>query len=146
MKFSKKRCTLLLTVVVLFSNGLSAKNCDDLSGVWVSESGSKIVFSNSDGITLNGVYSLSPDVDPTPYPLVGYKNVKKAKPKFDNTVALSFVVHWGKLGSLSSWTGVCRVKNNVPSLETVVHQVRPVTRQANEHIHTSFQTYTLVIE
>ena len=131
--------TSFTTIIgMLFSASIMAADCSDLSGVWTTSEGSRVTLAKGEGGMLSGTYQLNSKIDPTVYPLLGFINGKAPKPKYDNTQAISFIVHWGSLGSVSSWTGVCRdgEENGQAKLETIGHQVRPVVRQKNEHMHT----------
>ena len=130
--------TFIAIVSLVISQPLLAADCDNLSGVWTTSEGSKITLGKGEGGMFSGTYQLNSKIDPNAYPLIGFVNGKAPKANFDNTKAITFVVHWGSLGSVSSWTGVCRdADEKAPArLETIGHQVRPVVRQKNEHMHT----------
>ena len=140
----KSLLTSLTTLACLFISQPSlAADCGDLSGVWTTSEGAKITLGKGEGGMFSGTYQLNSKIDPNAYPLIGFVNGKAPKANFDNTQAITFVVHWGSLGSVSSWTGVCRdADENAPArLETVGHQVRPVVRQKNEHMHTFTENF-----
>jgi len=117
--------------------------CENMTGEWLNPSGSVLVIENVDETgSIKGHYLSSVGTDGQRFPLIGWVNRKPHEPDMDNTVAITFSVRWGKYGSITSWTGYCKNINDIPTIQTSWHLVRPVTDESYEHILTGGYPFT----
>ena len=111
--------------------------CENMAGEWLNPSGSVLVIKNVDKTgNIEGHYLSSVGTDGQRFPLIGWVNRKPYEAERDNTVAITFSVRWGEYGSITSWTGYCKNVNDIPTIQTSWHLVRPVTDESYEHILT----------
>ena len=111
--------------------------CQNMTGEWLNPSGSVLVIEKVDKTgSIKGHYLSSLGTDGQRFPLIGWVNQKPYEAERDNTVAISFSVRWGEYGSITSWTGYCKNINDIPTIQTSWHLVRPVTDESYEHILT----------
>jgi len=111
--------------------------CENMTGEWLNPSGSVLVIEGVDKTgSIKGHYRSSVGTDGQRFPLIGWVNQKPHEAEKDNTVAITFSVRWGKYGSITSWTGYCKNINDIPTIQTSWHLVRPVTDESYEHILT----------
>jgi len=112
----------LFIIISFFFVKLNGQNCSDLSGTWVNELGSALVIDsiNSEGKII-GKYASSTGVDGSIFPLEGWVNKNEEYPEEIN---ISFSVKWTGYGSITSWTGYCKVENNESMIKTMWYLVR----------------------
>ncbi len=111
--------------------------CENMTGEWLNSSGSVLVIENVDKTgSIKGHYLSSVGTDGQRFPLIGWVNQKPHEAEKDNTVAITFSVRWGEYGSITSWTGYCKNIDDIPTINTSWHLVRPVTDESYEHILT----------
>lgn len=137
-----------LWVVVIstlgFSGGtLAAPDCKDVTGLWVNQIGSQLSISKvaADG-GLSGSYRSSSGTDGDSFPLIGWTNHAPANENSDNARVIAFTVNWGRNGSITSWSGVCAVKNGTPTISTLWHLVRSNSQYNWDHTHTNTAVFT----
>ena len=117
--------------------------CENMTGEWLNPSGSVLVIENVDKTgSIKGHYLSSVGTDGQRFPLIGWVNQKPHEAERDNTVAITFSVRWGEYGSITSWTGYCKNINDIPTIQTSWHLVRPVTDESYEHILTGGYPFT----
>jgi len=85
---------------------VAEKAAESLSGTWVTEEGSSVVFAFSEGL-LSGTYSTAVGNATSRHPLVG---AYAADPSSPSSFVVGFVVAWkkvkeGKKPSVTSWSG-----------------------------------------
>ena len=117
--------------------------CENMTGEWLNPSGSVLVIEGVDKMgSIKGHYLSSMGTDGQRFPLIGWVNRKPHEAEKDNTVAITFSVRWGEYGSITSWTGYCKNINDIPTINTSWHLVRPVTDESYEHILTGGYPFT----
>ena len=117
--------------------------CENMTGEWLNPSGSVLVIENVNKTgSIKGYYLSSVGTDGQRFPLIGWVNQKPYEAERDNTVAITFSVRWGEYGSITSWTGYCKNINDIPTIQTSWHLVRPVTDESYEHILTGGYPFT----
>ena len=160
LAMSKSTLTLSLSFVFFLcgNNSYGANEghptCENMVGVWENqldeqgEEPSTLKFDTIDKDTgqLQGFYTSPSGTGGNAFKLIGWVNGKEKKKK-NNVKVLAFSVHWGKFGSITSWTGFCeKQKSGMPIIRTVWHLVRPDTNWPWDHILTFTDTYTPVME
>ena len=50
------------------------------------------------------------------FPVVGWLNALQPNSAGDNATIIALSVRWGKYGSVTSWTGICKAASNGPVL------------------------------
>src|SRR5262249_31884195 len=95
----------------------SSPTCASPTGTWINQMGSEMVIKSVDTTTgaITGQYRTSTGASGW-YPLVGWANSLPAAPPADNAKVISFSVNWGSVGSVTSWTGICRGTNELRTL------------------------------
>jgi hypothetical protein len=78
--------------------------------------------------------------------LVGWVNkaASTPPPKKDVAVAIAFSVQWGAYETITSWTGYCHndPDTGVPTIVTMWHLARPVTRYEWSHVLAGSDRFT----
>ncbi len=139
MKASRKLFALALLVSV--SAESYSASCTNVVGAWQNDVGSTMLVDKNEKGIISGTFQLSPNIDQFKYTMVGVLNSKPKNNEASNVPAVSFSVHWGFLGSIGNWVGVCRGDKSLSKLELIGHQVVPNAKQANEHIYTHQDTF-----
>lgn len=129
---------------------LGFPNCENLRGVWENQIGSvmDIITVDPIGGAITGRYVSPQGGGPAFRQLIGWNNgapVNESDPcslvQNDNVKVITFTVSWGDLGSITAWTGTCRVENGIPTIHTLWHLVRPNTEFVWDHIHAGSDTF-----
>ena len=131
-----------LSLVLLFGMLSIAMNAQDCSpvGSWQNEQGSVLQIDSIDkGNRIYGVYKSSSGVDGRSFPLQGWYNKFGAPAQ-----ALSFSVHWGEYGSITSWTGYIEMREEQCQIYTLWHLIRPNTDFVWERIIVNSSTFSPV--
>ena len=117
----------------------------DLKGTWCSELESIMEIQGLDLTSgeIRGSYTTEMGGKMRSFPLLGWVNTLEPKEGRHSVHVLSFSVHWGDLGSITSWTGTYeRDESGKPILKTIWNLVRPSTNYAYEHIITQSSLFT----
>lgn len=93
----------------------------ELLGEWTNSLKSTLTIKAIDKDTgaITGTYRSPSGTGGQEFPLTGWVNTAPAQSKKDNAVIISFSVRWGKIGSVTSWTGYYAL---VDSNATIVGQ------------------------
>ena len=113
----------------------AAPSCSVPAGIWVNQMGSVMTISSYNTATgaISGTYKTSSGATGW-YPLVGWVNGAASIPEKDNVVVMSFTVRWGSIGSITSWTGTCRVTSGTTVLTTLWDLAEPVSNYTWDHV------------
>jgi hypothetical protein len=134
--------TVFITVLVAgVSSSTSEFRADRLIGVWKNQLNSIFNVSYVDKVTmeLRGTYSSPSGTTGLYYPAVGYVNwIPVPDPTKDSATVISFSVHWGTIGSITSWSGIV---GDDGKLVAQWFLVRPVTSYAWDHVLTGQDTF-----
>ena len=119
----------------LSSAAAGASDCTDIRGEWLTNVNATIRFETIEQKTglLTGTYfSITPPS--RPFPLTGFVGVNTPKKEgMHNALPISFSVSFPTDGEMISWTGICRMVDDKPVLETEDHIVS--ASAANRWIH-----------
>jgi len=109
----------------------------NVSGKWINELGSMLVIDSIRADhTIQGRYLSSSGVDGKIFPLFGFINKIES-----GNIGISFTVHWGEYGSITSWTGYLSSNDADPYIKTMWHLVRPQEENEWERIITNSSTF-----
>ena len=109
-----------------------------LTGAWQNELGSILIIDSlSADDVIYGEYRSSSGVDGRIFSLQGWANQKEP----EISMAISFTVHWGDYGSITSWTGFLDEDDDGPYIKTLWHLVRPNETELWERIITNSSTF-----
>lgn len=124
----------------------SEPTCQQLKGEWVNELGSTLNITSVDKKSgkLSGTYTSPSGTSGRSVAMIGWMNdtasaakITKESPTLSRMVVVSFSVNWGKYGSVTSWSGVCGVKEGVPTIKTIWNLARTVDSYDWDHIITN---------
>jgi len=115
--------------------------CTQPVGKWKNRQASVVEIKTYDTATgaLSGEYTSHSGASASsmPYPVVGWINSAPAESsaagkagKGDHAEVITFAVNWGRLGSVSAWTGTCAVNSQSSGREQISalwHTTRPNT-------------------
>ena len=134
---------LLVLVLLTLCASVEAKppTCTHPVGKWENQQKSVLEIKTYDAATgaLSGEYisHSGASAGSTPYPVVGWINTAPAESgergkagKGNHADVITFAVRWGRLGSVSAWTGTCGVNAQSSGLEQISalwHTTRPNT-------------------
>ncbi len=128
----------------------SSPTCQQLKGEWINELGSKLNITSVDRKSgqLSGTYTSPSGTSGNSVAMIGWMNAKpspakttKESPTLSRMVVVSFSVNWGEYGSVTSWSGVCGVKEGVPTIKTIWNLARTVDSYDWDHIITNSDTF-----
>ncbi|CAF5163896.1 unnamed protein product, partial [Rotaria sp. Silwood1] len=94
--------------VTAAANNTSVENAATvLKGVWVNELGSTLNITNVFKRTfeIKGTYRSPSGTAGDQYPLIGVFNLSPMVPGKHNVIVVTFIVHWGDIGSVTTWNG-----------------------------------------
>ena len=120
----------------------AAVDCAHPVGEWENEFGSVLEIQAVDSSTgsLTGRYMLAAAPGQW-FPAHGWVNSgtgsKHTVPK-----VISFAVHWGSAGSITSWIGSCDDKSGKPRISTILHIARPSSPNPWDHIAAGAETFS----
>ncbi len=116
--------------------------CENLTGEWINELGSTLTISKigKDG-KIDGTYASPSGTGGKPVALIGWSNSLSPKAGKDNVRVVSFSVHWGDYGSVTSWSGACSIKEGKPTISTIWNLVRSNSDFAWDHILTNSDNF-----
>jgi hypothetical protein len=135
------KLAIIFSICIMFSfaaQSQSKATCKNPKGAWLNTIGSTMTIKNyntSSG-SIDGIYE-TPSLPGQIFPLVGWVNELPAVVGKSNTVAISFSVRWGKVGSITSWT--CTCANN--TIRAPWHLVSPVTQFSWDHFLTDLDVF-----
>lgn len=114
-------------------------------GQWVNEDRSRLEIDSYDPESgrIGGTYYSSTGTDGHGYPLIGWYNVNSGKGK-NHSPVISFSVHWGKIGSITSWTGYLYEEEGQVVMYTLWHLVRADETYSWERLLTRSSTFVLL--
>lgn len=142
----KIKNTLLVSALITSfgSTAIAARDCSDIRGEWMTNVNAKILFETIDKKTglLSGTYfSVTPPS--RPFPLTGFIGVNTpTKEGMHNATPISFAVSFPADGEMISWTGICRLVDGIPVLETEDHIVS--ASASNRWIHVAANHDTII--
>lgn len=136
--------SLLLLNSVPLTTMAASPTCADPKGAWANELMSTLNISTIDATSgmLQGTYSSPSGTSGQEFKLVGWVNHAQPRPDKDNVKVISFSVHWGQYGSVTSWSGYCTDINGVPTIKTIWNLVRPNSDFTWDHVLTNSDTFT----
>ena len=129
-------------VGAIASEPAATANCTSPVGEWQNEFGSVFEIQAIDSGTnaITGRYMLRALPDQW-FPAHGWVNSGTGS---QHTVpkVISFAVHWGAAGSITSWIGSCDDRSGTPKISTLLHMARPSSPNPWDHIATSAETFS----
>lgn len=136
-----------LVLIVLFNKAFANQpTCENMKGQWHNQLQSTLTISKIDTKTgeISGTYRSPSGGGSEDYPLIGWvNNVQGRDWKGWNEVpVIAFSVRWGKIGSITSWTGYCEEIQGVSNMITLWHLVKPFTQYRWDHILTNSDIFT----
>lgn len=137
---------ILFASALTLTNGmpLAAQDCTDIRGEWVTNIGATVRFETIDketGLLGGTYYSVTPPS--RPFPLTGFINLKATPVQGKhNAIPISFAVNFRTDGDMVSWTGICRMVDGKPVLETEDHIV--MASASNRWVHVASNHDTIV--
>ncbi|MEX0298051.1 MAG: avidin/streptavidin family protein [Kordiimonas sp.] len=142
-----KNILLVGTLVAsLVPTAAFSRDCSDIRGEWKTNVNAKIIFESIDGKTgqLSGTYfSVTPPS--RPFPITGFVGTKiPEKEGMHNALPISFVVSFPDDGEMISWSGICRMIDGAPVLETEDHLVS--ASAANRWVHVAANHDTITVK
>ncbi len=125
---------LLLTIL----GSLHSVRAQEILGSWQNDLGSILVIDSisQQGI-LSGEYRSSSGVDGRVFPMQGWLNSSEQSA----STAITFSVHWGDYGSITSWSGYIDSDSSGRYIKTLWHLVRPGEKEPWERIITNASTF-----
>ena len=129
-------------VAATASEPVAAATCTNPVGEWRNEFGSildiQAVDPSTSSITARYMLPALPDKW---FPAQGWVNSGTGS---QHTVpkVISFAVHWGSAGSITSWIGSCDDRTGTPTISTLLHMARPSSPNPWDHIATSAETFS----
>ncbi len=126
------------------STATYARDCSDIRGEWMTNVDAKILFESVDNKTgqISGTYfSVTPPS--RPFPITGFVGLKiPEKEGMHNALPISFAVSFPDDGEMISWSGICRMIDGAPVLETEDHLVS--ASAANRWVHVAANHDTII--
>ena len=129
-------CSVVLGLALLnmcASAAAKPPTCAKPLGKWKNERGSVLEIRNYDAATgaISGQY-ISNSGATGSHPMVGWINSAHSEPsdsKGNHAEVITFAVHWGPVGGVSSWTGTCAVNSHsgLEQVSALWHTTRPDT-------------------
>lgn len=151
----KKMLMSLATVGALSSSALvlgmmpatawaGTQSCASLVGSWGNQLGSTMNIQSVDPVTgaIAGTYRSPSGTSGQQFPLVGWTNTAPAQNGQDNVTLVSFAVNWGGYGSVTSWSGLCRTQNQVPTISALWHFAQSNAQFTWSHVQTGQDVFT----
>jgi len=126
--------TLLIAVLLAGASGISQFRAINLIGVWKNQLNSTFNITQVDSATmeLRGVYRSASGTTGGGYSALGHINwATTNEPNKDVGIVVSFSVHWGNIGSVTTWNGIVR---DDKVLVTQWFLVSPVSSYAWDHV------------
>ena len=131
--------------ILTATRAMADPSCADPTGDWHNQLGSTLTVSKVDKTTgqITGSYISPSGTQGDSRPLVGWLQNTQGDPSKKHQVgAVSFAVHWGPYGSITSWTGKCETLNGTPTIFTLWHLVRTSSDFAWDHLLAGSDTFT----
>lgn len=118
-------------------------SCDDIVGIWQNQLGSTMIITSVNSRTklVSGCYCSPSGTESEWFPLTGWTNSQDPQEGKDNVKPISWAVHWGKYGSIASWSGYCADLNGTPTVSTLWHLMRSNADQRWAHRLTDTDTF-----
>lgn len=118
--------------------------CDSPVGTWENQLGSTMTIDSVDPNTgaIAGRYRSPSGTSGQEFPLSGWLNRAPYVEGKDNAVIISFSVRWGSIGSVTSWSGVCKEQNRTPAIQALWHLARPNTSFVWDHVLTGNDVFS----
>lgn len=139
------RLFILLTVVLMTeASSISQLRGSNLIGVWKNQLNSTFNLTHVDSVTmeLRGLYRSPSGTPGSPYPALGYFNFASTNDlEKDSQIVVTFCVHWGSIGSITTWNGVVRGDNVLISQWLLV---RPISSYVWDHTLTGQDTFNKI--
>jgi hypothetical protein len=115
----------LLSLYGVVAPAVAAPSCANPVGEWTNQikpKASTLKITSVKNGALRGTYVSPSGTESDEYTAVGWVTAGASEQNRDNAVIISFSVNWGSTyGSITSWTGVCRTMNGVPTLTALWH-------------------------
>jgi hypothetical protein len=133
---------MLVGIAANAAEPTAAADCANPVGEWENEFGSIFEIQSVDPSTsaVTGRYQLRalPDIW---FPAQGWVN-SGAGSKHTVPSVISFAVHFGAAGSITSWTGTCDERRGTPEMKTLLQMARPSSPNPWDHIAAGAETFT----
>jgi hypothetical protein len=102
---------------------------------WTNELGSTLEIQSIDPATgkLTGTYASPSGTTGQTFPLVGAVNYEIPGPNQNNAVVVTFSVHWGSYGSITTWNGTFKPNSQPAKIRTQWILVRSNSNQDWDH-------------
>jgi len=143
MKFKHKFVFGVFMTLLAVKVNATQPSCDNVVGTWINELGSKMVIKSIDeSDMIQGTYVSPSGGGSMSYPLVGWVNHSPSMRPYNNAHVISFSVRWGKIGSITAWTGTCTTKDGTPTIKTIWNLARSNSQFDWDHILTNSDTFT----
>ncbi len=120
----------------------SPTSCDNVAGNWKNNLGATISFDTVDETTGQIVGRYFPSSMPErAFPLTGFTNAGgKTEGEQHYAVSVSFAVSFQEFGGITSWTGICRMEDELPLIETEDLIVAPMADYVWSHVIANHDT------
>ena len=146
------KLTVTIVALLIWTNGFAQDVNDNkafteatkgLVGEWVNELGSPLKITSIDLSSgrISGFYKSSSGTSGKSYPLIGWVNYQIPGQEGDNAVVVSFSVHWGEYGSVTTWNGTYRPQSTSPEIKTQWLLVRSNSKFEWDHTHIGSSTF-----
>lgn len=123
----------------------SAYDLNEVLGYWKNQEGSTLEIESVNNETgeIVGYYVSPSGTLGEKFPLTGWVNyLPPTTENEDNVICISFMVRWGKYGSITSWTGSFRKENEKASILTLWHLVRANSNFSWSHINSGTDIFS----
>jgi hypothetical protein len=119
----------------------AAPTCANPVGDWTNELSSTLSIAAVDSQTgqLSGSYSSPSGTSGQKFAIVGWLNTATPVPGKDNATIIAFTVRWGPYGTITSWTGICNVRDNLLYAQWLLGDAN--ADFAWKHINTGLDTF-----
>jgi hypothetical protein len=120
------------------SHSVMASDCHDPAGHWINSRGSVLEIGSVDleKGEFQGWFGSESSLDGR-FDVTGWLGISEAtETRPDLVTSLSFTVRWGESGSITAWTGYCRMVGETAEIYSQWHLVRSASENDFDHLHT----------
>ncbi len=131
-----KKALLICAAMSMASTSAWAvqQSCSNPVGVWKNQLGSTLTITSvSSGGLVSGTYISPSGTQGDAYPLTGWTNTASPQSNGDHADLITFTVRWGGIGSITSWSGVCKQVNSVPTITAPWYLTRSNSQYSWDH-------------
>lgn len=130
-------------IVAMTVAGVSPPTCEFPVGMWSNQLGSTMIITSVDNVTrlVTGCYCSPSGTASEWFRLTGFVNSQPFLEGQNNANLISWVVQWGKFGSLTTWSGLCHEIPGSPSIDALWHLTRSNADQTWSHRLTDFDHF-----